>query len=455
MILRIRLVLALGVAILPATVWAGNSNSFFLGNDAAMTAGALPAVVRDAESIWYNPAGMGGNTLTRLDLSANAFMIRFQNIPNGVRVELPSGNTQQDVKGNEFLSVPTAITFMRKATDRVSYGFGVFMPQFQDISLGNSLQSTETFPTIVEPVIYKQGFDYDSLNMEYQLGGAVGWQVSETLRLGGSMFLVYDRLRTNVNEFEDIASADGSDTTSLFYTGTLRVLMRTFGIRGTAGLQWEPLPHWRLGLVAFSPTFQLATWGDITTMTSGTTTISSGAVIQAADRVSTTVKEWNGDMVEPFHSQIAFGYTQPEYWIGASADFFLPLKKTSMLIDKRFNWNVNLGSKFKVSDTINMGAGFFTDRSDSRTPTSFAAAQINYYGLTCGAEFKTPISRGDNKPAIVFATTVAGRYALGYGKVGGQLFNPVTDGSIATARTTQVNSTFQEFSLYLGTSLFY
>ncbi len=453
--LQLRLILALLLVSVSTPLWAGNSNSFFLGNDAAMTAGAIPAIVRDSESIWYNPAGMGGNTLTRLDLSANAFMIRFQNVPRGVRVDLPSGESQQNVTGNEFLSVPTAITFMRHATDRLSYGFGVYMPQFQDVSLSNSLQSNETFPTITESVTYKQGFDYDNLNMEYQIGGAMGWKVSDTFRIGGSVFLVYDRLRINVDEFESIDSADGSNTTALFYTATLRALLRTIGMRGTAGLQWDPSSKWHIGLVAFSPTFQLATWGDITTMVSGTTTNSGGKVVQTADRISLGVKEWNGDMVEPFHSQISLGFTQPDYWIGASADFFLPLQKTDILINKRFNYNVNVGSKFKVTDKISMGTGFFTDRSDSKTPTTFANSQINYYGLTCGAEFKTPISRGEGKPPVIFASTFAGRYALGYGKVGGQLFNPVTDGNISNAQTTLVNSIFQEFALYIGTSLFY
>ncbi len=67
---------------------AGNAKSFPMGDNASMTAETVSAVTRDSEAIWYNPAGLGGNQYSRLNLSGNVFMIRFQNIPDGMTAVL-------------------------------------------------------------------------------------------------------------------------------------------------------------------------------------------------------------------------------------------------------------------------------------------------------------------------------------------------------------------------------
>ncbi len=97
---------------LPCSAFAGNNNSFFLGSDASLAAGATAAVVHDSEGIWYNPAGLGGNSVTRGYLCGNAFLLRLQYVTNGIETVLPSGTVKQDLHGDEYLTVPTAMTFM-------------------------------------------------------------------------------------------------------------------------------------------------------------------------------------------------------------------------------------------------------------------------------------------------------------------------------------------------------
>jgi hypothetical protein len=120
-------------------------------------------------------------------------------------------------------------------------------------------------------------------------------------------------------------------------------------------------------------------------------------------------------------------------------------------------WNVSVGSKFRITEKINGGAGLFTDNSPERTIDDFGDSQINFYGLSLGAEFNTPVPRtvGENKTPIVFSTSLAFRYALGIGDVGGLTFDATTGQNISSAQVRRVGVTFNEIALYIGTGLFF
>ncbi len=436
--------------------FAGNQNSFFMGNDAALTGGAIPAITRDSEGIWYNPAALGGSTLTRVNLSGNAFQLRLQNVNGGVETQLPSGTVRQNLTGNEYLAVPTAMTFMTGINDKVSIGFGVYMPIYQDVTYNNNLTSLETFPAIGVPTNYKQGLDVDTLHNQYQIGVAAGYAATEKFRLGGAIFGLYDRLRYNTNAFESIESADGSGDIEIFSVENQRALVSNLGLRGTLGAQYDITPEWTLAAVAFSPTLQIVSWGEASAETGSVSLNSKGELVSSADRFFTKLKQWEGDMIQPFHAQLSLGYKQPDYWIGVAGDIYLPLTNNKLQIRQRTNWNVCAGSKFKISEKFNLGVGLFTDNSSQKKPADFGETQVNYYGLSFGAEFKTPVSRGsDGGQPIVFTTVLAGRYALGIGKFGGLLFDPETDGPITNARIQIKDVVFNELSLYIGTGLYF
>jgi hypothetical protein len=151
------------------------------------------------------------------------------------------------------------------------------------------------------------------------------------------------------------------------------------------------------------------------------------------------------------------GYKRPKFWLGITGDIYTQLRTPDLLINKSLNWNIAMGGKVFLSPKFAFGGGFFTDNSDAKDPTQFAEAKVNYYGLTLGGDFRTPIARENSPEAlpIIFGTTVAFRYAVGLGNVGGEVFDPTTDINIANARIVPVDVTFHELSLYLGTSLFF
>lgn len=59
---------------------AGNQRSAFPGGEAPMSAGALVASMRGGDAIWYNPAGLGGQKRSKIDLSATSFTYRLQRV---------------------------------------------------------------------------------------------------------------------------------------------------------------------------------------------------------------------------------------------------------------------------------------------------------------------------------------------------------------------------------------
>lgn len=437
--------------------YAGNSNSFFMGDDAALTAGAIAAHTRDSEAIWYNPAGLGGNKLTRLDLSGTVFMLRLQKAKNAMAVELPSGTQSDDLTGNEYLAVPSALTFARKATEKLSYGFGIYIPQYSDYSFNNTISSkNEDFSSIgiKVPVNYEQGFNLDTLAVQYHLGGAVGYEVNESFRVGAALFALYSKTRYDQSQFENLESADPSVDLDLFSVESERAIVSSIGVRATGGLQFDITKEWKAGFVVFSPAFQVYSWGNYSLDTGSVWLNDAGVLSSLAYRVSSKISEVEGKMIEPLHFQASAAWERPDFWIGAAADIYLPLRTPSLFIDKKTNWNVCIGSKFRLSEKIWGGAGFFTDNSDQKTPNEFGDDDVNYYGLTFGSEFKTPIKRYDdtNIPPIVFSTVLAGRYALGIGHIGGSKYYPL---GTKEPELTLEHVYFQEFSLYVGTALYF
>jgi hypothetical protein len=61
--------------------WAGNLDTFMLGNDAAMKGAAVTATARGSTAIWYNPAGVSGEKFQSVDVSFSAYAIRFGGSP--------------------------------------------------------------------------------------------------------------------------------------------------------------------------------------------------------------------------------------------------------------------------------------------------------------------------------------------------------------------------------------
>jgi hypothetical protein len=96
-------------ASLPAR--AGNDDEIFVGNQAAMTGGAVSATVSDSSATWYNPAGLGSVGLAEIDLSGTCYTLRAYSAPRFIA----SADGQTDSASVvEFVSVPAQIAYVRR-----------------------------------------------------------------------------------------------------------------------------------------------------------------------------------------------------------------------------------------------------------------------------------------------------------------------------------------------------
>src|SRR5262245_26975794 len=88
----------------PVPARAGNLDSFPLGNEAAMTAGAVVASTQDAAATWYNPAGLGSIERDSVDGSASVIAYRIGHFPRAIRVRTPGAENAGTASSDAVLS---------------------------------------------------------------------------------------------------------------------------------------------------------------------------------------------------------------------------------------------------------------------------------------------------------------------------------------------------------------
>jgi long-subunit fatty acid transport protein len=120
------LVITCAVALTASHARAGNDDEVLLGNDAALTSGAVTATTADGSAVWYNPAGIARADVSTLDVSGSAFVLRSYDIPELLASD---GGEASDGSFVEFVTVPSALTFVRPVADDLHVGLGVFATQ--------------------------------------------------------------------------------------------------------------------------------------------------------------------------------------------------------------------------------------------------------------------------------------------------------------------------------------
>ncbi|MFN9813979.1 MAG: hypothetical protein ACK6CU_30595, partial [Deltaproteobacteria bacterium] len=90
---------------------AGNEEGVLIGNEAAMSSGAVTANIDDGTAVWFNPAGLAHVTRTQLDASGSATQLRLAETP-----ELLSSASGASADGGyyELNGIPSAVTGARQ-----------------------------------------------------------------------------------------------------------------------------------------------------------------------------------------------------------------------------------------------------------------------------------------------------------------------------------------------------
>ena len=114
------------VALLSRPVVAGNLDTFYLGNDAAMLGGAVTATATSGSASWYNPAGVGASGYSNIEVNASAYLLRFGGTSD---LEGTPGvpASKRKLSSLDVNAVPTALSVKRRILG-LDVALGVFVP---------------------------------------------------------------------------------------------------------------------------------------------------------------------------------------------------------------------------------------------------------------------------------------------------------------------------------------
>lgn len=414
-----RLGFAIGFVILTLAreAHAGNSDSFYYSDDAAMTAGSVVAKTRDAGSIWYNPAGLGGNQRGQIDLSATTFAIRIRKVPRALSTTVPeSASNDVDLDSADFFSAPHALTLIRNVSDSVSLGFGLFVTK-RDVRTAQSELTFRGASGTTPPVNldYRQRLDLQGDLTTYHAGPSIGWQIAPTFRVGLSIFGTYGKSSSFAQYVLDAKSAS-ADTLG-FAIVQDRNVFSYIGTQAAAGVQWEPAAEWHVGVLLRSPELL---W---TSSIDGVGIAASGSVGPPGSAPEATFALVHPDtkfpattMVAPARGILGAARSFGASWVSAELDATLPVLNQGIDLVPAINGRA--GARFVVNETFGFGFGLFTDRATQRNVgTLLGDDKVDFYGAAAGLQLRTPLSltKNPSPDALVLSTTLAARYAIGFG----------------------------------------
>ncbi len=440
------LLAALFVAFLGTTrpAAAQNEEPFLFGDQAALTGGAVVATAQDTAAIWYNPAGLGQNERGRIEISATAFTFRVRPIPDGLALDMPSARNQQSITSSEIYVVPTAIGAARQIAKGLSVGLGLFTTE-EDIT---------NFTAAVDARDPTMNLDVSGALtgtvIRYHAGPSIGWQVSPRVRIGMSVFGVYEDLHQFRKLFAN-AQMNGAYT-STFLQRLVDSTTSRLGAEIVGGVQLDPGAGWLLGFTFRSPRL---IFSESAATDNSTALISKGPGVPPVtfSAVDHTALYAEGT-----------GFTRPPRFTGGAARSIGPVDVSAEgelvprnvgPVDQRAVVNVRGGALWHAAERTQLGVGVFTDRSTAGPPVAFPDYRVDYYGLSLGwKRLNTLHLRGEAASSLTFSTTIALRYALGFGqstRIRFDFRDAPTNGTVARVDGELVDILYHELSLYLGT----
>lgn len=444
-----------------AALWPGAApGRTFQGNDAALSGGALGGVTRGPEATWYNPAGLGGLNVTKLDLSATALRLRINRVDRIVDLQLPSGTYSTAVNSTEFVTIPTGLVFTRHLSDRISVGLGIFVVDQSDIAFRSRFEPRlETFPLASGGTLdltHTMGIETDLQASLYYIGPAFGFEILPSFRLGVALYAVYLSGRVAWRSHVS-GTPPGTTTPAMFFTNATSVKRGMLGLEGAAGAQLDLGSSFRLGLTVRSPAAVFYQWGEVSTTLSALSIVvdASGNLTNQPGFASahTDLDEWGFDALLPVRFSLAAAYTGQRLQLAVAGEVAPALESTDLGIDQSLVWNVSAGGTVVLTDTITVGAGLYTDHSATRQLTDLGDVDVDHYGLSAGVRLNDlfRLEARTGRRDLRFSTVIGVGYALGIGEAGGWVYDSARQTGIGDL--VERDATFHDVSFHIGSSL--
>jgi hypothetical protein len=425
-------------AITAREAFAGNLDTFTLGNDAAMMGGAVTATARGSTGIWYNPAGLDGEKFDSVDVSFNAYAIRLGGSPD-LTADESKGGSRQKLTNLDLTPVPTVLAYTRRFGSW-QVGAGLFVPN-RGIFIPRTLVRVTDGSRVTTVVL-----DGNSRFSEYYAGISAGRAITPRFRIGAGVFGYY----SNQVDTDAVYAGSTTPTSHAFALTHTTTDQLRLGAQLVWGMQWSPADEWQLGVTFRSPV--------LSAYQSTQTVALSGTSVEGQAESNVVFDEKKGGartVIRPMRAHFGVGWKHDAWQLALDGSVQAPYRAERVEDSTSAVWNVRAGVLHTVSDKVSIGGGLFTDLSPYDPATAFRHGSLDYYGLTVALRLgELLMVHSENDPKVrplVFGSTFALSYALGTGTLGNEELSPVAGG----ARTAQRfdNVTAHELVFHVGSTL--
>jgi hypothetical protein len=372
----------------PPTLLLNNYDRVYPGLLEALEGGAFIARARTAPALFYNPAGIALSDRTVLNASAQ-----------GYQLTTISGSGFQQSSGGAFETLPSflGVVLGKEVIDweSVRLGFAVVHPVHSNLSAIAS-----TTPAEGQRASYSVHSSFDTLIPTF----SVGWAVAPSFRVGGSIEFPYISL-------SNTGKLSGEITTATTSQATLRTLATTgsaLKIRGTVGLQWDPLGWLKLGVLVRSPGLNLKSGGSfqyegLTTLSTGTRQVffqdpeaefqykmpleaGLGAALEFGPvGIEIDVRWHDGTDTYPLYASTKTGrVVDTSTGTPVISDFVF----SGVAYRARQIWNGSLGAHVALSQNFIISAGSYLDYSPVDPAVGHAFRRVDLIGFRAGVSFR-------------------------------------------------------------------
>lgn len=225
-----------------------------VGERAAGLAGAYTAISDDPSGTFYNPAGIAFAYDNFVSISANTYKEtekRYQNV---------FGPGQDYVRQSRGFN-PNFIGTVKSFTNKLKLGFSIISPVNEKYDQADRFY----YPT-TKSSLSSFKIDYTENNDLFQIGGTLGYVLTDKLAIGGSLFYFNDSTKIISNQI--VEGQDGA-----FSHISTEDRRTTLGLIPSIGLQYMPNDKLSLGM-ALKRTIPMAENRAVTGFTSKSTTTS-------------------------------------------------------------------------------------------------------------------------------------------------------------------------------------
>lgn len=404
-------------AVQPPTIY-DNYQTFPVGSRAAGMGGAYTALACDEAALHYNPAALACASSSRLELSANAYILDGLFVPDAF-------GRDQDLSAVTYHSVPSIVGGVRvlaegdpeDQTGRLAFGISVSLPRTLSVKADPSGRRRS--------LLKYRGRD-DLTVGEVGLGYQLSRELSLGLSMGASLRTAEEDVTTLVSSTAGFACGSAADQAAGsscrgFILQTQEREILSVGARAKLGLRWTPSARLSLGLAITSPSLDI--YGSAQTFFGQAVAIPrfdagdplAGAVydaapvmldgksalslpLRAAAGIAWSTRRFTAslDVSVNFPRDVTFAYDQRPRDIEDVDE--QDATYADEVLHRTWQPNVNIGVELPITGPVVLALGAFTDlssvSSEDVESDEVAADRVHMFGGSAAVGIVSRQSRG-------------------------------------------------------------